>query len=62
MTSRLRRDGSGQVPVEMGINCMRDVSGSVGALAGFRLAELEAAVDDQPVGVGDVRRQLGRAK
>jgi len=37
---------------------MRDVAGSVGALAGLRLAELEAAIGHEPVGIGHVRSQL----
>src|SRR5688572_6412616 len=58
MTSARRRDRRGEVPVEMGIKCMRNVPGGVGALATIRFAELEAAVDDQPTRVGYVRRQF----
>src|SRR5256714_14368712 len=49
----------GQITIQMGVQRVWNVSGGPGERAPLRARELETAVDDRPVGIGEMRAQGG---
>src|SRR2546421_11310971 len=50
---------SRQITIQMGVQRVWNVSGGPGERAPLRARELETAVDDRPVGIGEMRAQGG---
>src|SRR5207253_1806236 len=57
MAARERGARSGQVTIQMGVQRVWNVSGGPGERAPLRARELETAVDDHPVGIGEMRAE-----
>src|SRR2546430_1377141 len=57
MAARERGARSGQITIQMGVQRVWNVSGGPGERAPLRARELETAVDDHPVGIGEMRAQ-----
>jgi hypothetical protein len=60
MAPRGRPDRDRQVVLEVDVDRARDVARRKGRAAGIGLAELEPAIGDPPVRIGQVTRELGR--
>src|SRR2546429_7900557 len=57
MAARERGARSGQITIQMGVQRVWNVSGGPGERAPLRARELETAVDDHPVGIGEMRAE-----